>query len=76
MPAVWATIRMFDRDVVIGGYNIPQDTAVLRVGSYSSVDPRNFSEPLKFYPERWLRNHKDRHCANSFANIPFGHGAR
>ena len=47
-----------------------------RVGSFSAMDPENFQDPDKFYPERFLRGHKDRHAADSFANIPFGHGAR
>ena len=55
---------------------IPAGTTVARVGSFSAMDPENFQDPDKFYPERFLRGHKDRHGADSFANIPFGHGAR
>ena len=47
-----------------------------RVGAFSSLDPLNFSQPDKFRPERWLRNHQERHQAGSFANLPFGHGRR
>ena len=68
--------RMYDRDVVIGGFNIPRGSTVVRVGSFSSRDPDSFPDPLKFLPERWLRGHRDRHTAHAFANIPFGHGAR
>ena len=67
---------MYDRDVVIGGFNIPRGSTVVRVGSFSSRDPDSFPDPLKFLPERWLRGHRDRHTAHAFANIPFGHGAR
>ena len=67
---------MYDRDVVIGGFNIPRGSTVVRVGSFSSRDPDSFPDPLKFRPERWLRGHRDRHTAHAFANIPFGHGAR
>ena len=67
---------MYDRDVVIGGFNIPRGSTVVRVGSFSSRDPDSFPDPLKFRPERWLRGHQDRHTAHAFANIPFGHGAR
>ena len=76
LPSVWGSSRMFDKDIVVNGYNIPAGTTVLRVGAFSSMDPENFSEPERFHPERWLRNHPDRHRADSFANIPFGHGAR
>ena len=55
---------------------IPAGTTVARVGSFSAMDPEHFQDPEKFYPERFLRGHKDRHGADSFANIPFGHGAR
>ena len=58
------------------GYDIPNGTTVLRCGSMSSNDPANFPNPDKFLPERWLRGCPERHNANSFANIPFGHGAR
>ena len=67
---------MYDKDVVIGGYSIPRGTAVIRAGVYMSTHEDNFKDPLRFLPERWLRGHKDRHTADSFANIPFGHGAR
>ena len=76
MPAVFGTMRMFEKDLLIGGYRIPRDTVIIKVGSFTSLDRRNFSEPEKFLPERWLRGHKARHSADSFANIPFGHGAR
>ena len=76
MPAIWGTSRQFERDVVIGGYNIPAGTVVVKAGSFTAMDPNNFADPDKFLPERWLRGHACRHNADSFANIPFGHGAR
>ena len=41
-----------------------------------SRDPANFEEPDLFVPERWLRGDVRRHNADSFANLPFGHGVR
>ena len=76
LPSVWGTSRVFDKDITVNGYNIPAGTTVIRVGAFSAMDPENFTEPEKFHPERWLRNHADRHQADSFANLPFGHGAR
>ena len=61
---------------MIGGYKIPKGTVLLRAGSVSSNDAENFENPDKFIPERWLRNSEERHSADSFANIPFGHGSR
>ena len=39
-------------------------------------DSKHFTNPESFIPERWLRNHKDRHTADPFAYLPFGHGSR
>jgi len=76
LPAIFGGSRRIQEDIVIGGYEIPKGTILLRAGSVSSNDAANFENPDKFLPERWLRNSKERHSADSFANIPFGHGAR
>jgi len=76
MPAIFGTSRRTDSDIVIGGYKIPKGTTVIRCGSSSQNDPANFKNPDKFLPERWLRGCPDRHNADPFANIPWGHGAR
>jgi len=75
-PAVFGSSRRTDKDLVIQGYTIPKGTTVIRCGSSSSNDPASFANPDQFVPERWLRGCPERHNANSFANIPFGHGAR
>ena len=76
LPSIWMTGRVYNKDLVIGGFNIPQGTGIGRVGSFSSMDPENFPSPDKFQPERWLRQHEDRHRADPNANLPFGHGKR
>ena len=76
LPSIWGTSRMYEKDVIIGGYRIPAGSVVARAGSFTSMDPNNFSDPESFQPERWLRGNKCRHTADSFANLPFGHGAR
>ena len=63
-------------DVVLGGYTVPKDTTVIRIGHSTSNDSCNFDSPEKFIPERWLRDSSERHSAHPFANIPWGHGAR
>ena len=63
-------------DTVIGGYQMPKGSVVIRVGHSMSNDPNNFDNPEKFVPERWLRDSEQRHRAHSFANLPWGHGAR
>eukprot|EP00092_Neocalanus_flemingeri_P107293 GFUD01137705.1.p1 GENE.GFUD01137705.1~~GFUD01137705.1.p1 ORF type:complete len:508 (-),score=128.83 GFUD01137705.1:562-2085(-) len=76
LPATFGTRRRVETDIVIAGYQIPKGTSVIRVGSTSSNDPTSFVNPEKFLPERWLRGCPERHSAHSFANIPWGHGAR
>jgi len=76
LPAVFGSSRRSDKDLVIHGFSIPKGTTIIRCGSESQNDPESFSNPEKFIPERWLRGCPERHNANSFANIPFGHGAR
>jgi len=75
-PATFGSSRRAYKDLVIQGYRIPKGTTVIRCGSSSSNDPASFANPEQFVPERWLRGCPERHNANSFANIPFGHGAR
>jgi len=75
-PAVFGTGRRAEEGLVIGGYQIPAGSTVLRVGSISSNDPANFPNPEQFLPERWLRGCPQHHTADAFANIPFGHGPR
>ena len=76
LPAIFGTSRYFEKDITVGGFRIPKGTVVVRNGAFASMDPDNFTDPDKFLPERWLRGHEARHNADSFANIPFGHGAR
>ena len=68
--------RIIDRDVVIGGYQVPAGTHLVRCGTTTMKDSKHFTNPESFLPERWLRNHKDRHTADPFAYLPFGHGSR
>ena len=61
---------------VLGGYLVPAGTVVLRVGSSIARTAANFPQPDTFLPERWLRGDSQRHTADPFANLPFGHGTR
>jgi len=76
MPAGLGTSRKTDVDMVLSGYHIPAGTQVVRIGQGMSNDSSNFPEPQQFLPERWLRGCPERTNAHSFANIPWGHGAR
>lgn len=37
---------------------------------------KNFPEPLKFIPERWLRSAKKENNFHPYLVLPFGHGMR
>ncbi|KAJ8282579.1 hypothetical protein COCON_G00050980 [Conger conger] len=66
--------HMTERDVTIGGYFFPKNTA-FSISHYAiSLDEKSFSEAQKFKPERWLRDGQQR--PNPFASIPFGFGVR
>ncbi|XP_063789963.1 sterol 26-hydroxylase, mitochondrial-like [Pseudophryne corroboree] len=63
-----------EKDVVIGDYSFPKDTLFVLAHYVMSRDERNFPEPNKFNPRRWLRDQKIKN--NPFSSIPFGYGIR
>ena len=73
-PPVWGVGRHSLEDDMIDGYFVPKDTNCL-ISIYSlHRDPKYWTEPLKFIPERFNKeNSKDRH---RFVYFPFGGGPR
>ena len=71
-PPAWAIGREAAVDCELGGYRVPKGT---QVGLFQYVvhrDPRFFSDPDTFRPERWeAASHLPR-----FAYFPFGGGPR
>lgn len=47
--------RVLDSDAKIGQYTIPKGWLAIMSLFTSSRDPKNFSDPLEFVPDRWLR---------------------
>ena len=75
-PAVVGFSRTVPHHISLGGYQVPQGTIVTCFTRNLMIDPQQFSEPLQFRPERWLRGCPEHHKAHPFAAIPFAHGPR
>ncbi|XP_033110001.1 cytochrome P450 27C1-like [Anneissia japonica] len=73
-PVVSANNRIFDKDVVIGGYEIPKNTIIGSLQYVLGHDENIFPEPDRFIPDRWMRSGGTK--ASTFASIPFGFGTR
>jgi cytochrome P450 len=65
--------RVPQKDVVIGGHNVPKGALIAILSIVSNKDPRYFGEDVtKFVPERWLNPDSK---SNPWYNHPFGFGA-
>ncbi|KAH7567345.1 hypothetical protein JRO89_XS07G0055300 [Xanthoceras sorbifolium] len=69
--------REFGQDCTIGGYHVPKGTRLVVNLWKLQTDPRVWSDPLEFKPERFLTTHKDVDVKGQhFELIPFGAGRR
>jgi cytochrome P450 len=71
--------REFLEDCTIGGYHVPRGTRLITNTWKIQTDPRVWSDPLKFDPERFLTTHKHidfKGTGQHFELIPFGSGRR
>jgi cytochrome P450 len=71
-PTAWAIGREAIRDTEVGGQRVSRGTTVLISPWVLHRDPRFWSEPESFNPERWCDNGSSR----SYAYLPFGAGQR
>nr|QFU80946.1 cyp315a1 [Eotetranychus kankitus] len=68
--------RKLDRDIVLGGYQIPANS-LLAISLYTTGrDEKYWPEAKSFKPERWVRDESNRKIINSHASLPFGFGIR
>ena len=75
-PAIPGLNRETTQDMVLGGYQIPAGTVVTYWNMLAMNNEKNFPEPERFKPERWLRGCPGQHTAHPFAAIPFSFGPR
>src|SRR5262249_23331072 len=74
LPPVYTIGREAIEDCEIGGFRVPRKTTILMSQWVVHRDPRWFTEPEKFQPERWLGDLQNR--LPKFAYFPFGGGPR
>ncbi len=70
-PVVEATVRVTRQRIRLGEWVVPKDHAVIASIAMSHSSARNFSEPEKFDPDRFLGGNPDTHTW-----IPYGGGIR
>ena len=73
-PPIWVTARIVDNDLTIGGYVIPKGSVAFVSQFAVHRDPRWFTNPLVFQPERWTPQFKA--SLPRYAYFPFGAGPR
>jgi len=73
-PPAWGIGRRSLVDQRIGPYRVPADSIVLLSPFVTQRDPRFFSEPDQFRPERWTAEWKS--SLPPFSYFPFGGGPR
>ena len=65
-------------DAEVAGIRVPRGAMVMLLTRRAATDGRNFAEPLRFHPERWLEDEElsGRSSAPKRASMPFGGGPR
>ena len=73
-PPAWSVARTAIKDIELGGYRIPAGANVVMSQWIMHRDPRFFSDPEKFDPDRWSNENLQK--LPKFAYFPFGGGPR
>jgi cytochrome P450 len=73
-PPAWRVGREALADFELGGYTIPAGAQVIMSQWTMHRDPRYYTDPLKFDPERWTEEFTQ--TLPKFAYFPFGGGPR
>lgn len=80
-PPTVGNFRKAGENLVLSGYQIPKGFEVAMGLMMTHTDEKQFAQPHKFIPERWLKSNTDPQCphakdAHPFSYLPFGFGAR
>lgn len=75
-PAVWGFGRRAIAECELGRYRIPAGTNIFMFQWLTQRDPRFFSDPERFDPERWREDPVRAGKIPRFAYFPFGGGPR
>jgi cytochrome P450 len=73
-PPVWLIVRRPERDVCIGGYDIPAGSYLHMSQFVVHRDPRFYPEPERFDPDRWTPTAEAARPPHWY--FPFGMGSR
>ncbi|KAH8299801.1 hypothetical protein KR044_005969, partial [Drosophila immigrans] len=83
-PLTSANVRTTRQELVLSGYTVPEGSEIAMVHLNLWRNPKHFSQPDEFIPERWLREGQTESSgcpaatkpSHPFAYLPFGFGAR
>ncbi|KAH8310566.1 hypothetical protein KR044_001967, partial [Drosophila immigrans] len=85
-PLIPGNTRVIKSDIMLNGYRIPKETAVIMFSQGLQMDDDYYPRSKEFLPERWLRKAKDQNtdekcpnalkASNPFIYLPFGFGPR
>lgn len=75
-PAGSFSPRMAHVDLMLAGYRIPRGTLIMWSAHLAGRDPRTWTDPLAFDPDRFVGLSDEDRAAVDLALVPFGWGAR
>ena len=74
LPSVWTFMKEPTEDVVVRGFHIPKGSQIMFCPSITHVDPRWWSEPQRFDPDRFSAENEKQIRRGSY--LPFSGGSR